>query len=86
MALSKKPNDYVISKLLAKQAESDCDFESLLWAIARREYSVLDSGTIQSFTNRIGQLRYNIIEAYRSRTFDIKTFDISVGSKGSRFC
>lgn len=86
MARPIKPNDYIISKLLAKQAESSHDLESLLWAFARQNYSVLDSDIVESFTNRIGELRYEIIEAYRSRTFDIRTFVLLVGSKGLGFC
>ena len=85
MALSTRPNDYLISTLLAQQAESSHHLESLLWAFARRNYSVLDSGIIESFTNRIGELRYEIIEAYRSRTFDIKTFILLVCPIGLGF-
>lgn len=86
MALPKKPNDYLITELLARQAESSHHLESLLWAFARRNYSVLDSGIVESFTNRIGELRYEIIEAYRSHTFDIRTFVLLVSLKDLGFC
>lgn len=86
MALSTKPNDYIVSQLLAKQAESDRDFESLLWVFARRDYSSLDSKVVEHFTVRIAELRYKTVEAYKSGMFDIRTFDVLVGSKGLRFC
>lgn len=85
MALSKKPNDYLTSELLAKQTERNCDLESLLWDFARRNYSALDAKIVESFTNRIDELRFKIVEAYRSRTFDKRTFDVMVGPKGLIF-
>lgn len=85
MALFKKPNDYLVSELLAKQAKRNCKLESLLWDFAERNYSALDSDLVESFKNRIGVLRYKILEAFKSPTFDIRTFDVLVGSKGLKF-
>lgn len=81
MTLSKKTNDYLISELLAKKAERSCDLESLLWDFARCNYSALDAKVVEPFTNRIGELRFKIVEGFRSRTFDKRTFEVRVGPK-----
>lgn len=85
MALFKKPNDYLVSELLAKQAKRDCNLEALLWDFAERNYSALNSDLVESFKNRIDVLRYRITEAFQLPTFDIRTFDVLVGSKGLMF-
>ena len=86
MAPSKKPNDYLVSELLAKQANRDCGLEKLLQDIAQRNYSALSSSLVEFFNSRINELRYRIRGAYSSRKFDIRTFDVLVGSKCLGFC
>lgn len=81
MALFKKPNDYLIGELLAKQAERDCNLTLLLWAFARRDHSVLDSEVVETFTTRIGRLRYRISQAYKSRVLDRRILDDLVCSR-----
>lgn len=86
MAPSKKPNDYLVSELLAKQANRDSGLEKLLWDIAQRNYSALNSGLVESFKSRIDELRHRIRGAYNSHKFNIRTFDVLVGSKCLGFC